>query len=271
MYKIAVIGSGNVAFTLSVAMKQRGLNLYKVYSRNRQEGEKLVKILNKSEINLYDSNITYYSSSLDDLMDCDAIILSVSDSSIEVVKREISQLRPNGDHPILIHTCGSAQMDILKSGNSEYGVLYPLMTLSKIKPVDFKIVPFLIEYSGEKAGAIIRSIVEKLGSEYKVCSSYERLRLHLAAVYVSNFVNYLISCSFDIAKPDHMFLMPLALETVRKAFLYENPDNVQTGPAKRGDLVTIDKHKELLKSFEGDHAKVYEQLTNLIFKKYNSK
>jgi predicted short-subunit dehydrogenase-like oxidoreductase (DUF2520 family) len=56
---------------------------------------------------------------------------------------------------------------------------------------------------------------------------------------------------------------------VRKAFL-QNPVSAQTGPARRGDTRTIEKHREVLsdEKFQ-EHLEVYNFLTQKIFNKYN--
>jgi len=83
---------------------------------------------------------------------------------------------------------------------------------------------------------------------------------------VSNFVNYITGLAFDLSKPNHMFLMPLAIETIRKAFLYEHPSLVQTGPAIRGDDETIEKHLSLLID-NSPHKEVYKLITEYIKQK----
>lgn len=42
--------------------------------------------------------------------------------------------------------------------------------------------------------------------------------------------------------------MPLVEETIRKAFA-EAPASVQTGPARRGDLITIERHRKELQKW----------------------
>ena len=137
------------------------------------------------------------------------------------------------------------------------------MTLSKTKPVDFSLVPFFLEYNSDSCKEQLINICYSLKSEYRIVESSERLKLHVAAVFVCNFINYLTGLAFDISKPNHMFLMPLAVETIRKAFLYEHPSAVQTGPAIRKDWSTIKKHMEFLEHLP-QHKEVYKLLTDLI-------
>ncbi|MEN6619765.1 MAG: DUF2520 domain-containing protein [Rikenellaceae bacterium] len=266
MYRISFWGSGNVAYRLSMALKSAGFPIPYICGRNTESAVKLVHILNKSENNPHHvSEKTAFTDDFKLLVGSDIVILAVSDDAIEELSFKFSTIEFADDKkPVLLHTSGASPMDLL-SGNDSYGVLYPLMTLSKIKPVDFRQVPFFIESSSKKVNKILTDILFSLGAEYRILNSHERLKIHLAAVYVSNFVNYLTGLAFDISKPNHMFLMPLAVETVRKAFLYEHPSIVQTGPAKRGDIKTIEKHLELLSEMS-EHKEVYEIISKLIAK-----
>lgn len=264
MYRISFCGSGNVAYRLSMAIKAAGFPVPYICGRNSESSEKLVHILNKTDNNPHHiTESTKYTNEIKMLADSDIVIMAVSDDAIEVLADNfVKAFTGIVKKPILLHTSGASSLNLL-SGNDSYGVIYPLMTLSKIKPVDFRQIPFFIEFSDDDVKNILTEIIFSLGAEYRITDSQERLKIHLAAVYVSNFVNYLTGLAFDIAKPNHMFLMPLAIETVRKAFLYEHPSIVQTGPAKRGDKKTIEKHLSLLSTMN-EHKEMYEVISKLI-------
>ena len=61
-------------------------------------------------------------------------------------------------------------------------------------------------------------------------------------------------------------LEPLMQETFNKAFL-NGPENSQTGPARRDDLQTIEKHLKILK--DEDQKKVYQLMSEIIRKHFN--
>ena len=60
-------------------------------------------------------------------------------------------------------------------------------------------------------------------------------------------------------------LAPLIAETARKAIESGQPSAVQTGPAKRNDMTTIERHLRML---EGDAClhDIYEKLSQSIWK-----
>jgi predicted short-subunit dehydrogenase-like oxidoreductase (DUF2520 family) len=75
--------------------------------------------------------------------------------------------------------------------------------------------------------------------------------------------------AYDIASPDFTLLLPSAIESIRKAFL-STPAVSQTGPARRGDTNTIEKHLDVLSDEKfAEHMEVYKFLTEKIYNKYN--
>ncbi|PKP00534.1 MAG: hypothetical protein CVU13_03260 [Bacteroidetes bacterium HGW-Bacteroidetes-8] len=263
-YRISFVGYGNLAYRLSMALKYSGMEIEYIFGRDLQETSKLAYILNKPENRLHSNQVeTTATHNLATLAGSDIVILAVSDRSIgEVADALFSLSEFKSSSTTILHCSGASEASLLNNFKNS-GVLYPLMTLSKTKPVDFSVVPFFLEYSNEQVKRELTNICFVLKSEYRVTDSQERLRLHLAAVYVSNFVNYLTGLAFDLAKPNQMFLMSLAIETIRKAFLYQHPSLVQTGPAKRGDIETLEKHLNLLKEYP-EHKAVYEILSGFI-------
>jgi len=264
VYRISFIGYGNLAYRLSLALKSCGMEIEFIFGRDPMEASKLAYILNKPE-NCHHSNQmkTDVAQDINLLADSDIVILAVSDRSIGEIAASLSKVNGfKSNSPTILHCSGASEVSLL-SGFNNYGVLYPLMTLSKTKPVDFSVVPFFLEYSNEGVKKELTDICYMLKSEYRFADSDERLRLHLAAVYVSNFVNYLTGLAFDLAKPNQVFLMSLAVETIRKSFLYQHPSLVQTGPAKRGDTDTLEKHLKLLEEHP-EHKAVYELISGYI-------
>jgi hypothetical protein len=91
--------------------------------------------------------------------------------------------------------------------------------------------------------------------------------LHVAAVFVNNFSNYLLQNAYMLMQKNALpfdLLKPLAQETIDKAFDL-SPQKSQTGPAIRGDEKTLKIHQTLLAD-EPEIQSLYTQLTNAIRK-----
>jgi hypothetical protein len=96
--------------------------------------------------------------------------------------------------------------------------------------------------------------------------------LHIAAVFAGNYTNLMYSIADEILTGNNLpysALHPLIAETAKKAIALK-PNDVQTGPARRNDKSTIQKHLKLLEK-QPDIALIYQHLADTIIKKYNSK
>ncbi len=265
--RVSIVGYGNVAYRLSLALKAVGIELSYIIGRNESEAAKLAYLLNKPENNpVSTAKQTLSSNNYQDALESDIIILAVSDRAIEPVSNDLYQyIHEKSSGITVLHCSGASHISLLDKFDN-HGVLYPLMTLSKTKPVDFGLIPFFLEYSNETVKNKLVNICVALRSEYRFTDSAERMKIHVAAVFVSNFINYLTGLAFDISKPNQMFLMPLAIETIRKAFLYEHPSLVQTGPAIRGDYKTIEEHLKILEKMPR-HKDMYQFISSYILPK----
>lgn len=170
---------------------------------------------------------------------------------------------------VVVHTAGSVPLDILKDSFKNYGVLYPLQTFSKGTPVELSEVPFFTEASSEAVSQTIKSVASQLSAKIHETNSQQRMLLHVAAVFACNYSNLMYVIGNDILKKSNLpqeALHALIAETARKA-VTADPLDMQTGPARRNDTTTIEKHIETLASLP-EYAELYRLLANLIRNKY---
>ncbi len=138
--------------------------------------------------------------------------------------------------------------------------------------LDFSSVPICIEADNNAFRSTLIKFANELTNSVWIIDSEQRKQLHIAAVFACNFVNHLYSLSERLIaekKIDFTILHPLMQATVNKA-INNSPQIVQTGPAKRNDKNTIEKHLGLLSS-QPDLKMIYEILTNSIKKFHNYK
>ncbi|HBY69539.1 MAG TPA: DUF2520 domain-containing protein, partial [Flavobacteriaceae bacterium] len=141
-------------------------------------------------------------------------------------------------------------------------------TFTKNNLVDFSEIPICIEAEEQTDLKLLKKLGESISKNVTEVSSEDRKTLHLAAVFVNNFVNHMYHISEDILKEsnlDFKLLKPLIAETANK-IKGLSPEQAQTGPAKRNDLKTIENHLHLLK--DSPYKEVYKQMTEAIKKEY---
>jgi predicted short-subunit dehydrogenase-like oxidoreductase (DUF2520 family) len=239
---IVIIGSGNVAAVLGRKFKAAGHDILQIVSRNSKAASELAYELNTVSTN-YKSPIN---------MDADVYLVAVSDDAIDDVTVGI---RLPGK--IVAHTAASVPKEVLKNVTSHYGVFYPLQSLRKDMAA-LPEVPIFFDGSDAKTKQVLEQLAHSISAEKVVAAGDdERLKLHVAAVVVSNFVNHLYSLAEDYCRKeglDFKQLLPLINETASR-LKDTPPKEAQTGPALRHDSETIHKHLELLK--------VHPQLKNI--------
>jgi predicted short-subunit dehydrogenase-like oxidoreductase (DUF2520 family) len=93
--------------------------------------------------------------------------------------------------------------------------------------------------------------------------------MHLIAAITSNFTNHLYHLAADYSQEQEIrfsWFYPL-IEGVIEQIKTELPQNVQAGPAFRGDRITIEKHRSLLAD-EPVLLKIYDEMTQSILHKF---
>ncbi len=248
--KIVILGSGNVATHLALALSKQH-KILTVYSRKLKNAEKLAnRITAKATNKIIEVNDS-----------ADIYIIAVKDDAIENVINELP-----GVKGIVTHTAGSVSIEILKRFPN-HGVFYPFQTFTKNKDLDFSNVPVLIEGNNKiTTQKIIELAGSVTGKVYNV-NSGQRLKLHISAVFACNFVNHFYHIAETILKEADLpfeLLLPLIDETAQKVHI-SPPFEAQTGPASRNDQNTIRKHLEILKSLGADSvADIYSRLSKEI-------
>ncbi|MBN2747711.1 MAG: DUF2520 domain-containing protein [Bacteroidales bacterium] len=165
---------------------------------------------------------------------------------------------------LLCHTAGSLGLDAF-GHRKRNGVFYPLQTLSKEREVDFQNIPLCIEATVDSDLTLLEALANRISDDVRRMNSEQRLTAHLAAVFVSNFVNHFYKIGKELLLEkslDFDLLKPLILETASKV-LEISPEKAQTGPAMRNDSKVMEKHLELLKD-NSQLAEIYNIISKSI-------
>ncbi len=247
-----MIGAGNLATHLGLALSGCGFRVMQVYNRTSSKGMKLASVIGAEFIS--DPGMLR--------QDSDLYILAVTDTMIG----EVANSLPLKDQ-LLVHTAGTIEMSILSAASGNYGVFYPLQTFSGRRKIDFKKIPICVEANSKDAEDQIFEMAGKLSNQVQVIDSHNRKMLHLSAVFASNFTNFMQviaevllienNISFSLLKP----LIRQTMLNVRKDHLFR----YQTGPAYRGDHNVLDAHRELLASHP-EYLELYNLISDNIIK-----
>ncbi|GGF35101.1 Rossmann-like and DUF2520 domain-containing protein [Echinicola rosea] len=246
-FKIAVIGTGNVAWHLAPALENAGHTVTEIYSRDYHRAEKIINQLYtaeaKTDLDFSESEAQLY-------------IIAVTDAAISQIADAI--ILP--ENSILVHTSGSMPLDVLNYSSASYtGIFYPLQSFSKSRQMDIDEVPFLLESDDQATLQVLRKLAKSLSPHCYVVKSKDRKALHIAAVFASNFTNHMIRIAEEVMRRqglDFEMLQPLIIEQISKT-LEMGAKAAQTGPAVRGDLNVLDMHHQFL-NYNDQIAEIYK-------------
>jgi len=247
---IVLLGSGNVATHLALALKAVGENIKQVFSPNLINAKKLADKVDAKSASSF--------SEID--QKADLYVISVKDDAIAEVARNLK-----GVNGLVVHTSGTTDIKVLSSEVKYAGVFYPLQTFSKSKDVNFKSIPLCLEATDAKQLEILKILASRLSTKVYQLDGEKRKILHLAAVFACNFTNHLYALANQVLiKNDLDFdiIRPLIAETADKVMI-NLPENVQTGPAIRDDESTINKHLTMLADLP-ELQEIYQTLSNSI-------
>lgn len=249
--RIVMIGSGNTATVLSVLIKKAGHELVQVVSRNIEHARTLAAVYGAATGSLKDGHFS----------EADIYILALNDAALESI-HSIKALK----NKFIAHTAGSVSMNVLKDCSDQYGVLYPLQTLSKFTE-HIPDIPFLVDGNTPENRHKILGFAKSLSGKVIEADDKERMGYHVAAVFVSNFSNHMYALGELFCKKERLefdTLFPLINEVTERVNHY-SPFLTQTGPAIRDDVFTLNRHLQILTPYP-ELRYAYLKMTESIIK-----
>ncbi len=253
--KIVFIGAGNLAFGLSKKINNlEGFEIIQVISRSENSAKELSDILN-----------CRYSINIDDVLDADLYFIAVNDDAIKKVAGHIML-----KNKFVVHTSGSVDISVLSENTKKFGVFYLLQSFKKYSDIDFDEIPVIVEASDDECLKKLKTLAGKISKSVYNYNSNQRFTIHLSAVFANNFTNHLIYIAQKILTDNHIspeIIIPLVVKTAEK-ISSDKAEECQTGPAKRNDLETINRHIEYLKSKYDLYPELYKFISNSIIDTY---
>jgi len=233
---IIIIGTGNVATVLARKFLVAGHRILQIVGRDPAAAEALALEAKATFTNDWSRTMT----------NADIYLIAVSDDGIADISKNL-----HSPGSVVAHTAGSVSKNVLKNVSTHFGVFYPLQTLRR-DVATLPEIPVLIDGSDPEAMETLRNLAQSIsGQKVFVAGDDERLSMHVAAVFASNFTNHLYKLAEDYCKSenfDFRRLIPLIEETAGRLKTL-SPGDAQTGPAIRHDEPTIQKHLSLLEKY----------------------
>ena len=258
--QIVMIGAGNVGYHLGQALFKAGFSIKQVYSRTIEHAKRLSEKIAAQHCTLISEIDT----------EADLYLLAVPDDQIITVAQQLNGVLSS--EALLAHCSGATPGAVLADFFPNYGVFYPLQSFSVDQVIDFQEIPVCVFANRQAAQQQLAEIAAKISQQVHLINDEQRAILHVAAVFVNNFSNYLFHVGQDILEKEAIsfeLLKPLIKNTAEK-ILDNSPKAMQTGPARRGDQATIQRHLDFLEKHP-NYQKIYQLLSQGISDNYKTK
>ncbi|MBC2576660.1 Rossmann-like and DUF2520 domain-containing protein [Peptostreptococcus canis] len=266
MYKVGIIGAGKVG--ISVGLYFFNTDEFEIsgyYSKSLDSIKYASKMTNSAQFNNLEKLVNK----------SDILIITTPDDSISEVWEKVSHF--NIQNKIICHCSGSLSSEIffdISSKGAHGCSLHPLMAISS-KENSYKDMnnTFFTLEGDKKAIEVIEKLLISKNNQYKIIHTMDKIKYHLASVFLSNLVLSLGNISlglleeygFDEKDALNAF-SSLAIGNLKNFFEKGVVDSI-TGPVERNDIGTIENH---LKSISSDNYidvdKIYRLLSLEIIK-----
>lgn len=196
----------------------------------------------------------------------DLTIVSVSDSAVGSVASRLYDMDLKGK--CIVHASGaipSSVLSDLRDRGAHVGSFHPLQTFGPAgKKNPFKDVSISLE-GDWKCIELLLDLCRNLGGQPHQTDAKGKALLHLACVWVSNYMHVLFNAAQQVAGSGQLngpqvqrMLQPIIQQTIENASEM-GPMAALTGPASRGDIESVHRHLDLMKS-SADLADTYISL-----------
>jgi predicted short-subunit dehydrogenase-like oxidoreductase (DUF2520 family) len=256
MNNVFIVGNGNMAWALIKVLSRNDVRVAGVFGKTDERNRTFAQM----------TNVPALTDPEQETKPGDIVLFAVKD---DVIPGLADRYRLPGR--FVFHTAGSVELSALSAVSFNHGVFYLLQRVLKGTEIDLSHAPVCIEASNEDTVHVARELAGRISDTVYEFSSQQRKMAHLAAIFVSNFPNFMLVLGAEILKenglPD-----TLLNELVRETFTSAVPSealNRQTGPAKRADLKVISAHLKLLEKDPYKEA-VYRLLSMEIMKRFHA-
>ncbi len=245
-----LIGAGNMAKYL-LANANAALTCLGIYSRSPEKAALLSQTY----------GITHISTLIEiNTITVDYIFLAVSDTAIPTLLNSIDS------SALCVSFSGMIdEQHLAKETEKSMATLWPIYSITN-KLNSKTNLPFVINKEDVKNKSAMSALARYYTTSVMELSYEQRKAAHLVAVVLNNFVNHLYALTQELCATqgiDPLIFNPLVQQTADQ-YASLQAALLQTGPAKRGDQESIEKHLAILQNTHLES--IYTLLTDSIKK-----
>lgn len=257
---VSIIGAGRLGTSLACALLKKGFRIKALSCKTNSSARESRQIIGEGKASI---------DNIQTARNAELIIICLPDEEIAKVARELAASDIDWSKKFVFHCSGllsSKILDPLKAKGALTASLHPIQSFSQKRtaPGHFKNIYFGLE-GGGKALALAKKIVGLAGGHPLILQAKDKPFYHAACSTASNFLVVLLDMAASLLKQTGLeeeqalqILIPLVQGTLDNVKKF-NIGTSLTGPVMRGDLKSIKKHLEAMRTFPG-YYEIYRRM-----------
>jgi predicted short-subunit dehydrogenase-like oxidoreductase (DUF2520 family) len=262
---VAIIGPGRLGQAMGKLLLGAGVPVRFVAARQLPRARKAIQFIGGGKaLSLKDRQ----------LADADIVLITTSDAAIAPLARGLASYRKDWSGEVVLHTCGSLPASVLdpfKERGAAIGSLHPYQTIPSPSAGVRNLPGCFWAMEGDRpALAVARRWVKALGGRSFTIAPESKAFYHLSAFLVCPTTVTLMDCAERLllqAGVPKKIIRPMlgrfVSETVKNFAEFGGRKSL-TGPAVRGDWVTLQRHITELQRFAPEVIPAYVELVDLM-------
>lgn len=252
---MAIVGSGNLARVLALALKAAGHRVTEIVARDPGRTAALARRTRAHPLALQERPE----------INADVTWICVTDDAIAEVARILAKSRTDWRGKVLLHTSGafsSKELAPVRRKGAAVGSAHPMNSFVKTSKPDLRGVPLAIEGDAQAMRAA-RASAKALSAEVFSISPGAKVLYHTMGAFSSPLLVSLLNVAERIGRQaglrEPRKVMARILQQTVANFIAKGGEAAFSGPIKRGDVKTVSRHLKALGSVRGART-IYEVL-----------
>jgi predicted short-subunit dehydrogenase-like oxidoreductase (DUF2520 family) len=263
---LCLIGAGRVGSVLAYHFSQFDIPISSITEKNATRRSALRKTF--SDIGISPSL------SSESISQSDIIFICVPDDQLAGVVSTVDRLKVDLSKKTFVHTSGAYSSEILirlRDSNGQIASAHPIYSFGNAEAEDISLEGVYFDLEGDVAAVdALKNIFRRVGIKFIEISRDQKIAVHIASVFYSNYLVGLTQVAQAVLRacgfPEENFWEPFVplIGSTLKNLSANSPAQALTGPIKRGDVQTVEKHLAYLKSHNSAAVPAYVQMARAI-------
>lgn len=260
LMRVGFVGAGLMGRTMGILLGRSGYEVVGYFSRSETSAYRVAKEVGSK----------FFSDMGKLAANCDVLFITTPDDVIEPIARSLGQMGCLRGGQVLVHMSGSHSSKILQPAlvyGAEGLSMHPLQSCASTEEAIINLPRSLFSLEGgPEALRLGKAMVSRIGAEFFVLNSQDKVLYHGAACIASNYLVALFDGARELLElsgvdPGLQVRALISLMEGTLSNLKALPaEEALTGPIARGDIGTVSRHLKAIEKTAPHLLDIYKTM-----------